>query len=304
MTHRDFARRLTGVFGFPVTPFHQDLSLDLEGLSRNVDEMADYPFCAMVAAGGTGELYSMSVDEIERVVRTSVEAVNGRMPVVAGTGYNTPMGVEIAKRLEKAGADCLLVLPPYYSNAPEEGLFAYYQAIGEATGLPLMIYSRDWAVFSPDQVARLAERVPSLVAWKDGQGNGMKYQRIMQKVGDRLAWLGGLGDDCVPTYFAAGVQAYTSSISNIAPLVSLALAEAGMARDFVKLTELMNKYVHPIYALRERVKGYEVAVMKSAMEILGMPAGPVRPPLENTRPKDLEDLRVLMLAYNDMLRKK
>lgn len=303
MTHRDFARRLTGVFGFPVTPFNRDLSLNLDGLSRNVDEMAAYPFCAMVAAGGTGELYSMSADEIERVVRMSVEAVNGRMPVVAGTGYNTAMGVDIAKRCEKAGADCLLVLPPYYSNAPEEGLFAYYEAIGAATGLPLMIYSRDWAVFTPDQVQRLADRMPSLVAWKDGQGNGMRYQRIMQKVGDRLAWLGGLGDDCVPTYFAAGVQAYTSSISNIAPLVSLALAEAGMAHDFTKLTELMNKYVHPLYALRERVKGYEVAVMKSAMEILGMPAGPVRPPLENTRPKDIEDLRKLMLVYEDMLQK-
>ncbi len=303
MTHRDFARRLTGVFGFPVTPFRHDLSLDLDGLARNVAEMAAYPFCAMVAAGGTGELYSMSADEIERVVRVSVEAVNGRMPVVAGTGFNTPMGVDIAKRVEKAGADCLLVLPPYYSNAPEEGLFAYYEAIGAATGLPMMVYSRDWAVFSPDQVSRLADRVPSLVAWKDGQGNGMRYQRIMQKVGGRLAWLGGLGDDCVPTYFAAGVQAYTSSISNIAPLVSLALADAGMARDFARLTGLMNKYVHPLYALRERVKGYEVAVMKSAMELLGMPAGPVRPPLENTRPKDLEDLRTLMLVYEDMLQK-
>jgi 5-dehydro-4-deoxyglucarate dehydratase len=77
-----------------------------------------------------------------------------------------------------------------------------------------------------------------------------------------------------------------------------------MAHDFAKLTELMNKYVHPLYALRERVKGYEVAVMKSAMEVLGMPAGPVRPPLENTRPKDLEDLRKLMLVYEDMLAKK
>jgi 5-dehydro-4-deoxyglucarate dehydratase len=304
VTHRDFARSLTGVFGFPVTPFKEDLSLDLDGLGRNVDEMAAYPFCAMVAAGGTGELYSMSAEEIERVVHMSVEAVKGRMPIVAGTGYNTPMGVDIAKRCERAGADCLLVLPPYYSNAPEEGLFAYYEAIGAATGLPLMIYSRDWANFTPDQVARLADRVPSLVAWKDGQGNGMRYQRIMQKVGDRLAWLGGLGDDCVPTYFAAGVQAYTSSISNIAPRVSLALAEAGMAHDFTKLTALMNKYVHPLYALRERVKGYEVAVMKSAMEILGMPAGPVRPPLENTRPKDMEDLRKLMEVYADMIDKK
>ncbi len=297
MTHRDFARRLTGVFGFPVTPFRLDLSLDLDGLGRNVSEMAAHPFCGLVAAGGTGELYSMSADEIEQVVRVSVDAVAGRMPVVAGTGYNTAMGIDIARRAEKAGADCLLVLPPYYSNAPQEGLFAYYEAIGAATGLPIMIYSRDWAVFTPDQVAWLADRVPSLVAWKDGQGNGMRYSRIMQRVGDRLAWLGGLGDDCVPTYFAVGVQAYTSSISNISPIVSLALAEAGMARDFGKLTELMNRYVNPLYALRERVKGYEVAVMKSAMEMLGMAAGPVRPPLENTRERDYDDLRELMKVY-------
>lgn len=297
MTHRDFARTLTGVFGFPVTPLHQDLTLDLDGLRRNVDEMAAHPFCAMVAAGGTGELYSLSPDEAEQVVRASVEAVDGRMPIVAGTGFNTPIGIEMARRAEKAGAACLLVLPPYYNNAPEEGLFAYYEAIGNATGLPLMIYSRDWAVFSPDQVARLAERVPSLVAWKDGQGNGMRYGRIMQKLGDRLAWLGGLGDDCVPVYFAVGVQAYTSSISNISPKVSLALAKAGMARDFETLTKLMERFVNPLYALRERVKGYEVAVMKTAMEMMGKPAGPVRPPLENTRARDREDLAPLMEAY-------
>lgn len=297
MTHRDFTRRLTGVFGFPVTPFRQDLSLDLDALGRNVSDMAAHPFCAMVSAGGTGELYSLSPEEAERVIRMSVEAVNGRMPVVAGTGYNTAIGVDIAKRAERAGADCLLVLPPYYSNAPEDGLFAYYEAIGKATGLPILIYSREWAVFSPDQVARLADRVPSLAGWKDGQGNGMRYQRIMQKLGDRLAWFGGLGDDCVPTYFAIGVQAYTSSISNISPAVSLALAEAGMKRDFARLTELMYRYVHPLYALRERVRGYEVSVMKTAMEILGMPAGPVRPPLENTRPRDVEDLRELLKAY-------
>src|SRR5271154_3416549 len=103
---RSFVSKLRGVFGFPVTPFRQDLSLDLDGLSRNVDEMAAYPFCAMVGAGGTGEVYFLFAGEIERVGRMSVEAVNGRMPIVAGTGYNTAMGVDIAKRCEKAGADC------------------------------------------------------------------------------------------------------------------------------------------------------------------------------------------------------
>jgi 5-dehydro-4-deoxyglucarate dehydratase len=292
---------LQGVFGFPITPFRSDLSLDLDALARNVDEMTRHPFCAIVAAGGTGELYSLTPQEVEDVVRVTVEATQGRMPVVAGTGFSVPLGVDIAKRSEKAGADLLLVLPPYYSNAPEAGLFEFYAAIGAATPLPIMVYSRDWCVFTPEMVARLCDKVPTLKAWKDGQGNGRIYQRIIQYNGDRLAWYGGLGDDCVPTYFAAGVQAFTSSISNIAPKVSLALAEAGMARDFGKLDGLMAKYVHPLYALRERVKGYEVAAVKSAMEMLGKPAGPVRPPLVNTREQDMNDLRKVMDAYADML---
>jgi 5-dehydro-4-deoxyglucarate dehydratase len=297
MTASDYCKQLKGVFGFPVTPFRRDLSVDYDALAKNVDEMARHPFCALVAAGGTGELYSMTPEEVEQVVKVTVDATAGRMPVVAGTGYNLPIGCDIARRVERAGADVVLVLPPYYNGAPEGGLFSFYEAIGKATGLPLMVYSRDWAVFSPQQVARLAERVPSLGAWKDGQGNGRVYQRIMQYNGDRLAWYGGLGDDCVPTYFAAGVQAYTSSISNISPRVSLALAEAGMARDFARLDVLMQKYVHPLYAIRERMKGYEVAVMKTAMEILGMPAGPVRPPLQNTRPEDVPDIEKLMEVY-------
>jgi 5-dehydro-4-deoxyglucarate dehydratase len=296
---RELAATFRGVFGFPVTPFKKDLSLDLDALARNVDGMASYPFCAMVAAGGTGEVYSLSVDEIEQVIATTVSAVNGRMPVVAGTGFNVPMGTEIARRAAKAGAQCILVLPPYYSNSPVEGLFHFYEAIGAATPLPLMVYSRDWAVFTPEMVARLADRVPTLAAWKDGQGDVRKYQRIMNYNGDRLAWLGGLGDDCVPGYFAIGVQAYTSSISNIAPELSLALAKAGLARDFNTLDDLMKRYVHPLYALRERGRGYEVAVMKEAMEILGMPAGPVRPPLTNCLPDEIKLIRELMNVYAD-----
>ncbi len=114
------------------------------------------------------------------------------------------------------------------------------------------------------------------------------------------AWFGGLGDDCVPGYFAIGVQAYTSSISNVAPKISLALADAGMKGDFKRLNELMKRYVNPLYALRERSKGYEVAVMKEAMEMLGMPAGPVRPPLMDCRETDKKDLAELMKIYAEM----
>ena len=152
-SQREFVSKLTGVFGFPVTPFREDLSLDLEALAKNVDEMAAYPFCALVAAGGTGEMYSMSPAEIEEVIAASVKAARGRMPVVAGTGFNATIGADIARRAAEAGAECILALPPYYVSAPEDGLFSYYEAIGRATDLPMMVYSRDWAVFTPEMVA-------------------------------------------------------------------------------------------------------------------------------------------------------
>jgi 5-dehydro-4-deoxyglucarate dehydratase len=297
--HREFARKLTGVFGFPVTSFQADLSLDLDGQARNVDEMTQHPFCAIVATGGTGEMYSMSVEENIEVVRVSVEATKGRMPVVAGVGYNTAMGTAMAKGMAKAGASALLVMPPYYTNAPAEGLIAYYEAIGKATDLPVSLYSRDWAVFSPGMVARLADRIPTLSFWKDGQGDARKYQRIMTQLGDRLAWVGGIGDDCIPAYFAVGVQAYTSSISTIAPKLSLAMADAGLKKDFTRLNELVRKFVHPLYGLRDRSKGYEVAVMKRAMEILGKPAGPVRPPLNDVNPAEVDEIRAVMDLFRE-----
>lgn len=299
--HREFAAKLRGVFGFPITPFNQDLSVDYAGLEKNVDEMTQSPFCAIVSAGGTGEIYSMTVAENIEVVKRSVDATHGRMPVIGGVGYNVPMGVEMARGMEKAGAQGLLIMPPYYTHAPREGLFHYYEAIAASVDLPVSLYSRDWAVFTPEMVAKLAEKIPNLTFWKDGQGDARKYQRIMATVGDRLAWIGGIGDDCVPAYFAVGVQAFTSSISSVAPKLSLALAEAGLKRDFATLDVLMKKFVHPLYHLRDHKKGYEVAVMKRAMEYLGKPAGPVRPPLVDVNHHELEEIHKVMDTYREWL---
>jgi 5-dehydro-4-deoxyglucarate dehydratase len=293
--------KLKGVVGFPITPFKNDLSLDLEGLESNVIEMKKFPFCSMVAAGGTGEMYSMTPSENVEVVRRTVTTVNGAVPVIGGVGFNAVIGAQMAREMEQAGADALLVMPPYYVNAPAEGLYDYYAAIGKASGLPLSIYSRDWAVFTPDMVARLADRVPTLQIWKDGQGDARKYQRIMAKLGNRLAWLGGLGDDCVAPYFSIGVQGYTSSISNVAPKLSLALGEAGMKRDFETLNQLVNKYVHPLYALRDRKRGYEVSVMKKMMDLVGLKGGVVRPPLENTTEAENAMIAELVELYRDYI---
>lgn len=292
--------QLKGVFGFPVTPFKQDLSLDLAALEKNVDEMTQHPYCAIVAAGGTGEIYSMTPEESAEVVRVAVSATKKRMPVVAGVGFSSVIGADMARRMEKAGADALLVMPPYYINAPEAGWIDYYKTIADATGLPLALYSRDWAAFTPDQVARLADAVPSLDIWKDGQGNIRMYQRIMSKLGDRLAWVGGLGDDCAGGYWSIGVQAYTSSISNVSAKISLAIADAGQKQDFTRMNEILMKYVHPMYYLRDKVRGYEVTVMKEMMEALGIPAGPARPPLCAVKPEHKAELAAIVETYKNV----
>jgi 5-dehydro-4-deoxyglucarate dehydratase len=293
----ELRNQLRGVFGFPVTPFHADLSLNLDALAKNVDEMTQHPYCAIVAAGGTGEIYSMTAAESIAVVEVAVKATQGRMPVVAGVGYSTAIGAEMARGMEKAGADALLVMPPYYINAPEAGWIEYYKAIANSTGLPLALYSRDWAAFTPDQVARLADAVPSLQIWKDGQGNIRMYQRIMAKLGDRLAWVGGLGDDCAGGYWSIGVQAFTSSISNVSAKIALDIAKAGQAQDFTKLNQILIEYVHPLYALRDKMRGYEVTVMKELMELLGRPAGPARPPLCAVREEHKAELARIAEQY-------
>jgi 5-dehydro-4-deoxyglucarate dehydratase len=293
--------KLRGVVGFPITPFQSDLSLDLASLESNVLEMIKHPFCSLVAAGGTGEIYSMTPSENVEVVRRTAAVVDGKMPVIGGVGFNMPIACQMARDMEAAGADALLVMPPYYINAPVEGLLEYYTAVGRASGLPLAVYSRDWAVFTPDMVARLAEMCPTLHIWKDGQGDARKYQRIIAKVGDRLAWLGGLGDDCITPYFAVGVQGYTSSISNVAPKLSLRMAELGLAQDFVTLNQLVAKYVNPLYALRDRKRGYEVSVMKTMMDLIGLKGGPVRPPLENVTEAETEMIRELVALYQDYM---
>jgi len=301
MNSQELRARLQGVIAFPVTPFNSDLSLDIPGLRRNLQALLHHPLAAVVAAGGTGEMYSLTPAEHRSVIQATVEEVQGRVPVISGTGFNQPLALELAQQSARLGVDAILALPPYYPNADEEALAEYYAAIGAATPLPLLVYSRDWVNPSPAWVERLAAKVPTLAVWKDGQGDIRRYQQIISRVGDRLHWVGGAGDDGVPGYYSIGIRAYTSSIATVAPKLSLQLHEAAAAGEREKLSQLMNCYVIPLYALRARRKGYEVSVMKAMMTCIGLAAGPVRPPLPNLRPEELTEVRSMMENWKAVL---
>ncbi len=301
MTPSELRARLEGVIAFPVTNFKSDYSLDIDAYRTNVAEMVKFPLCAVVAAGGTGELYSVTPEEHLQLVEATVAEVGDKTAVLAGVGFGGGLSVELARKAQEAGAHGILMFPPYYPNADFEGLVRYYKAIGEAVDLGLFLYSRDTVNLSPSQVFRLASEIPNLIALKEGQGDIRNYQRIMERCGDKLHWIGGIGDDMVPGYYSIGVRTYTSSIATIAPRLSLQLHERASMLDYPSLGRLMRNYVLPLYAMRARRKGYEVSIMKKAMEILGKPAGPVRPPLPDVRPEEVKELESLMARYEPVL---
>ena len=294
-------KSLEGVIGFPPAPFREDSSLDFAALERDVDWLSRYSFCAINVPAGISEAYSLTPAENTAMVRAAVTAAADRMPVIGCVGFNSAVAAETARRMEAAGAAALLVLPPYYPNAPFEGLLRYYRAVGEATGLPLCLYSRGWASFSPEQVEKLAEEVPALELWKDGQADPRRLQRIMARLGDRLAWIGGAGDDCAAAYAALRVRVFTSSISAVAPRLALHWWEAARAGDFERLNRILNSLVHPLFELRTRQPGYEVAVMKKLRELAGRPAGRPRPPLPDFRDEDLPALERIVAAWAEFL---
>jgi 5-dehydro-4-deoxyglucarate dehydratase len=288
------------VIAFPITPFKQDLSLDLPGLHHNLTKLLEHPISAVVAAGGTGEMYSLTPSEYARVIELTINAVDGRVPVIAGVGFSQRLGIEMAQLAEKTGADGVLVFPPYYPQSENDGLFEYYKSIGSAIKLGLLIYSRDWAVFTPEMVERLTS-IPNLIAWKDGQGDIRRLQAIMNRVGDRLHWIGGAGDDMVAAYYSTGIRTFTSSIATVAPKLSLKLHELGAAGDGAALTELLERDVVPLYAIRARRKGYEVSTMKALMDLVGLNGGPVRPPLVNVSAAELDELRTIVSGWERFL---
>ncbi|MBG31186.1 MAG: hypothetical protein CMI31_14490 [Opitutae bacterium] len=295
MTEQPFSELVPeGVIGFPVTPFHGDYCLNSEGFRDNLEFMLEEPFTAFVAAGGTGEMYSLARDVYINLVADAVEVAGDRLPVIAGVGYGSRIAVTMAAKAAGAGASALLVLPPYYPNAAFEGLLAYCKTIGNATNLPLIIYTRDWVNLTASQAEQLAEEVTTLAAWKDGQGELRNYQRIQARLGDRFTWLGGVGDDLVGGYYGIGIRRFTSSISSIAPKLSILLHETGAASDTAALEKLTKEHVLPLYNLRARRKGYEVSAMKALLELAGKAGGPVRPPLVDPRPEEIDELKAIL----------
>ncbi|MFH0179540.1 5-dehydro-4-deoxyglucarate dehydratase [Streptomyces cacaoi] len=287
MTSAPLADRLrvpSGPLFFPVTAYGPDGSLDLDTYRAHVRRGVEAGAAAVFAACGTGEFHALDPEEFEACVRAAVTETAGRVPVVAGAGYGTALAVRYARLAESAGADGLLAMPPYLVVAAQEGLLRHYREVAATTALPIIVYQRDNAVFTPETVVELA-RTEGIIGLKDGLGDLDLMQRTVSAVrteapGDFL-YFNGLptAEQTQLAYRALGVTLYSSAVFCFAPEIALAFHRALTTGDDTTVHRLLDGFYRPFVELRAQGRGYAVSLVKAGVRLRGLEVGEVRPPL-------------------------
>jgi len=288
--------KFQGVLFFPVTPFTPDGSLDEERLARHITSGVDAGAGGVFVACGTGEFHALTSDEIERATRVAVETTAGRVPVLAAAGGPPPVARDQAARIERAGADGVLLLPPYLVSAPQEGLVRYVEEVTAATALPVIFYQRGTARLTETTAARIAA-LPQVTGLKDGIGDIERMHRIVRAVravpaGEGFQFFNGLptAELTAPAYRGIGVGLYSSAVFAFAPEIALAFHRALTEDDKALLTTLIDEFYDPLVALRDEVPGYAVSLIKAGVTLRGLDVGAVRAPLVDPTPEHVARL--------------
>jgi 4-hydroxy-tetrahydrodipicolinate synthase len=282
---RPFGRLITAM----VTPFHADGSLDIEGAGRLATHLVDaQEHDGLVINGTTGESPTTSDAEKEALLRAVVEAVGDRATVIAGVGTNdTRHTAELARTAEKAGADAALVVTPYYSKPPQSGLLHHFRSVADNCGLPLMVYDipgRTGVAIESETMCRLAEH-QRIVAVKDAKGDLGETSWVLRRTD--LAYYSGEDKLTLPllSVGAVGVVGVPTHVFGPQTKQMILAYERG---DVTAARELHHKLL-PVFCGFFRSQG--VILTKAALTLLGLPAGPVRPPLVPANAAELGRLR-------------
>ncbi|MFJ8628763.1 4-hydroxy-tetrahydrodipicolinate synthase [Kitasatospora sp. NPDC093550] len=279
-----FGRVLTAM----VTPFTADGGLDLDGAQRLATHLVDSGNDGLVVNGTTGESPTTSDAEKAQLIRAVVEAVGDRAHVVAGVGTNdTHHSIELARQAQAAGAHGLLAVTPYYSKPPQEGLYRHTVAVADATELPVMLYDipgRSGVALSHETLVRLGEH-PRIVANKDAKGDlGAAAWAIARA---DLAWYS--GDDILNLpLLSVGAVGVVSVVGHVVAGELRTMIEAHLAGDVVKATSIHQRLL-PVFSGMFRTQG--VILTKAALDLQGLPAGPLRLPLIGATPEEIARLK-------------
>jgi len=320
MDVEEFRKKCRGMIPVQYCPYKQNGDLDLDGLRGNTEFLVDFAEkgsrdVVIMTNGSTTEFYANSIDEQKAVIRTVVDAVKGRIPVVAGASHpGTRETIKMVKYVQEVGADCAMVVLPYYHKPTKEGMFKHYKEVSDSVDIAIMVYNNpdvSGSLIDPLLMKRISE-IENVVAVKDNTPNAADYAWKAALIDPAdMALLAGCGELHYLGAAAYGYkyQGYVAWIGNFAPKISYPIYEAVLERDFIKAQKALEKQM-PLWSLlgkfmskRENLSiipsilqtNYMyMAVGKAAMELTGLAGGHLRAPLEDLTTEERDELRKVL----------
>ena len=285
-----------GLLSFPLTDFDDELRFAPRPYAARLEWLMPFGATALFAAGGTGEFFSLEPEEFSRVVRTATETCKGLMPIIAAAGGGTTLAIKYAREVERIGAQGVLLMPHYLTEATQSGLVEHVVAVCKSVKLGVIVYNRGACRLNVESLLQLAERCPNLIGFKDGVGDIERFVSVRRRLGDRLAYLGGLptAEVFAGAYLAMGCPVYSSAVFNFIPRTAMEFYNALASGDTATTHRLLDEFFFPYIELRNRGEGYAVSIVKAGAKIVGRSAGPVRPPLSDLKPDEVDQLRRLI----------
>ncbi|MDR5828151.1 5-dehydro-4-deoxyglucarate dehydratase [Caballeronia sp. LP006] len=286
-----------GLLSFPVTDFDSQGNFRADTYAERLEWLAPYGASALFAAGGTGEFFSLTQPEYSQIVKTATEVCRGKVPILAGAGGPTRTAIAFAQEAEKNGAQGILLMPHYLTEASQEGIAAHAEEVCKAVPkMGVIIYNRANSKLNADMLERLADRCPNLIGFKDGVGEIEPMVTIRRRLGDRFSYLGGLptAEVYAAAYKALGVPVYSSAVFNFIPKTAMDFYRAIAADDHETVGKLIDDFFLPYLAIRNRRAGYAVSIVKAGAKLVGHDAGPVRAPLTDLTEEEVAQLDVLI----------
>lgn len=280
-----------------VTPMTETLEVNYEKLGELIEDQIAGGTDAIIICGTTGESSTLTHEEHLEAIRYTVEKVNHRIPVIAGTGSNcTQTACYLSQEAEKYGADGLLLVSPYYNKATQKGLIAHYTAIANSVSLPIILYniqSRTGVNIAPETIAELVKNVDNIVGVKEASGNISQVAKIMHLTGGNIDLYSGNDDQIVPI-LSLGGKGVISVLANVAPRQTHEMCQAYFDGDVKKSAAMQLEAIPLISALFCEVNPIPV---KAALNLMGKEAGPLRLPLTEMEPEHQERLKRELKAY-------
>lgn len=287
-----------GLLSFPITDFDPSGKFNGPSFKARLEWFSSYDISAVFVAGGTGEFFSIDRNEYQEIVKISGETVR-HIPLISSVGRSVVEARAWAKIAADHGMHGLLLMPPYLTECPREGVLDYAEAIISSTDLPVIYYNRANGVLTTRELAKLAERCPNFIGLKDGTGNMQDLNDVIKTLGDRLVYIGGVptAEIIAEAYMSIGVNTYSSAVFNFVPELALNFYKALRNGEQETVSRILKTFFIPFVHLRNQKSGYAVSLIKAGAQVIGKGAGAVRPPLIMPNEEEVACLKTLIATH-------